>query len=101
MTSGARTGPLAGRVHGQPLDVFLAGENEGSKAKVMQLASDGGPRPIDSGPPRRDREQEAMALLHMQIQGQSWHKRGQQKGPALAGLVKRARRDSNSRPSVP
>ncbi len=63
-------GPLlAGQVHGQPLDVFLAGDDEESKAKVMRLVSDGGLRPIDSGPLRRARELEAMALLHMQIQG--------------------------------
>ncbi len=35
----------------------------------MQLASDDGLRPIDSGPLRCARELEAMALLHMQIQG--------------------------------
>jgi predicted dinucleotide-binding enzyme len=35
----------------------------------MQLASDGGMRAIDAGRLARARELEAMALLHMEMQG--------------------------------
>jgi hypothetical protein len=35
----------------------------------MRLASDGGLRAIDAGRLRRARELEALALLHMEIQG--------------------------------
>ncbi len=63
-------GPLlAGTVDGEPLDVFIAGDDDGAKARVMQLVSDGGMRAIDAGRLVRARELEAMALLHMEIQG--------------------------------
>ncbi len=57
-----------GEVAGQPLDVFLAGDDEDAKATVAQLAEDGGLRPIDAGPLRRARELEAAGLLHMSVQ---------------------------------
>jgi 8-hydroxy-5-deazaflavin:NADPH oxidoreductase len=60
---------LAGEVGGQPLDVFVAGDDENAKRKVMQLIHDGGMRALDSGRLARARELEAMALLHMEIQG--------------------------------
>jgi 8-hydroxy-5-deazaflavin:NADPH oxidoreductase len=59
----------AGEVAGQPLDVFLAGDDEDAKAAVASLAEDGGLRPIDAGPLRRAREIEAAGLLHMTVQG--------------------------------
>jgi 8-hydroxy-5-deazaflavin:NADPH oxidoreductase len=63
-------GPLlAGQVDGEPLDVFLAGDDEEHKAKVTRLVCDGGMRSIDAGRLARARELEAMALLHMEIQG--------------------------------
>jgi predicted dinucleotide-binding enzyme len=63
-------GPLlAGQVGGEPLDVFIAGDDQEAKAKVAQLVSSGGMRPIDAGHLRRARELEATALLHMEIQG--------------------------------
>lgn len=63
-------GPLlAGQIDGEPLDVFLAGDDEEAKAKVMQLVSDAGMRPIDAGGLARARELEATALLHMDVQG--------------------------------
>jgi predicted dinucleotide-binding enzyme len=63
-------GPLlAGQVGGEPLDVFIAGDEQPAKAAVMRLASDGGLRGIDAGHLIRARELEAMALLHMEIQG--------------------------------
>lgn len=57
-----------GKVRDQPLDVFLAGDDEEAKATVAQLVEDGGMRPIDSGPLKRARELEAAGLLHMSVQ---------------------------------
>jgi predicted dinucleotide-binding enzyme len=63
-------GPLlAGKVDGQPLDVFVAGDDKQAKEKVMRLVADGGMRGIDAGHLTRARELEATALLHMEIQG--------------------------------
>ena len=58
-----------GSVAGQPLDVFIAGDDDDAKATVAALARDGGMNPIDAGPLRRARELEAMGLLHMTLQG--------------------------------
>jgi len=58
-----------GQVAGQPLDVFIAGDDEEAKATVATLARDGGLNPIDAGPLARARELEAMGLLHMTMQG--------------------------------
>jgi predicted dinucleotide-binding enzyme len=57
-----------GKVKDQPLDVFLAGDDEEAKAIVAQLVEDGGMRPIDTGPLKRARELEAAGLLHMSVQ---------------------------------
>jgi predicted dinucleotide-binding enzyme len=57
-----------GEVSGQPLDVFLAGDDEQAKATVSKLVEDGGLRPIDAGPLKRARELEAVGLLHMGLQ---------------------------------
>jgi predicted dinucleotide-binding enzyme len=57
-----------GRVSGQPLDVFIAGDNEQAKATVAKLVEDGGLRPVDAGPLKRARELEAAGLLHMSVQ---------------------------------
>jgi 8-hydroxy-5-deazaflavin:NADPH oxidoreductase len=57
-----------GDVAGQPLDVFLAGDDEDAKATVAKLAEDGGLRPVDAGPLKRARELEAAGLLHMSVQ---------------------------------
>jgi predicted dinucleotide-binding enzyme len=63
-------GPLlAGEVGGKPLDVFVAGDDDRAKQKVMQLIHDGGMRALDAGRLARARELEATALLHMEIQG--------------------------------
>jgi predicted dinucleotide-binding enzyme len=56
-------------VAGQPLDVFLAGDDEEAKATVAELVEDGGLRPVDAGPLKRARELEAAGLLHMSVQG--------------------------------
>ena len=58
-----------GRVGDQPLDVFLAGDDEEAKATVAQLVGDGGLRAVDAGPLKRARELEAAGLLHMSVQG--------------------------------
>ena len=58
-----------GSVAGQPLDVFIAGDDSDAKATVAELARDGGLNPIDAGPLKRARELEAMGLLHMTLQG--------------------------------
>ena len=59
---------LEGQVSGQPLDVFIASDDDEAKAIVSRLASDGGLRPVDAGPLRRARELEALGYLHMAVQ---------------------------------
>jgi NADPH-dependent F420 reductase len=60
---------LAGEVASQPLDVFIAGDDENAKNKVAQLVKDGGMRPVDAGPLSRARQIEGMQLLHIVTQG--------------------------------
>jgi NADPH-dependent F420 reductase len=60
---------LAGSVAGQPLDVFIAGDDADAKSKVSQLVTDGGMRAIDAGPLHRARQIEAMQLLQITLQG--------------------------------
>jgi len=60
---------LAGEVAGQPLDVFIAGDDVDAKAKVAQIVTDGGMRPVDAGPLSRARQIEGMQLLHIVTQG--------------------------------
>ncbi|MFJ6003795.1 NADPH-dependent F420 reductase [Arthrobacter sp. NPDC092385] len=57
-----------GRVAGEPLDVFLAGDSEDAKAAVGRLVAASGMRPVDVGPLRRARELEATMLLVMGLQ---------------------------------
>jgi NADPH-dependent F420 reductase len=59
----------AGQVEGQPLDVWIAGDDANAKNQVAQLVSDAGMRPIDAGPLSRARQIEAMQLLHIVTQG--------------------------------
>lgn len=59
---------IDGQVAGQPLDVFLAGDDEEAKSIVSKLVEDGGLRPIDAGPLRRAHELEAIGLVHMSSQ---------------------------------
>lgn len=66
---------LAGQVAGQPLDVFIAGDDGGAKDKVAQLVKDGGMRAIDAGPLNRARQIEGMQLLQIVLQsklGTNW-----------------------------
>ncbi len=59
---------VAGEVDGQPLDIFIAGDDEGAKQKVSQLVSDGGLRPLDVGPLARAQQLEHLGFLHISIQ---------------------------------
>jgi NADPH-dependent F420 reductase len=66
---------VAGQVAGQPLDVFIAGDDADAKRKVAELVRDGGMRPIDTGPLSRARQIEAMQFLHIVTQntlGTNW-----------------------------
>ena len=60
---------VAGQVAGQKLDVFIAGDDADAKAKVAQIATDGGMRAIDAGPLQRARQIEGMQFLHIILQG--------------------------------
>ena len=60
---------LTGQVAGQPLDVFIAGDDADAKNKVAQLVTDSGFRPVDTGPLSRARQIEGMQLLHIVTQG--------------------------------
>jgi NADPH-dependent F420 reductase len=57
-----------GQVAGQPLDVFIAGDDEEAKRTVAELVRSSGLNPIDVGPLRRARELERLGFLHMAIQ---------------------------------
>jgi 8-hydroxy-5-deazaflavin:NADPH oxidoreductase len=59
---------VAGEVAGQPLDVFVASDDEDAKATLADLIERSGLRPIDAGPLRRARELERLGFLHMAIQ---------------------------------
>jgi predicted dinucleotide-binding enzyme len=59
---------VAGEVAGQPLDVFVAGDDAASKELVSDLIRRGGMRPLDAGELRRARELEAAGFLHMAVQ---------------------------------
>lgn len=59
---------MKGEVAGQPLDVFIAGDDERAKHAVAQIVSDGGLRPIDVGPLRRAQQLEQLGFLHIAMQ---------------------------------
>ena len=59
---------VEGQVAGQPLDVLIAGDDEGAKETVAQLSRDGGLRAIDVGPLERARHLESLGFLHMMVQ---------------------------------
>ena len=60
---------VQGAVAGQPLDVFIAGDDADAKSKVAELVRDGGMRPVDVGPLSRARQIEGMQFLHIVAQG--------------------------------
>ena len=59
---------VEGQVAGQPLDVFVAGDDEEAKETVAQLARDGGLRAIDVGPLERARQLEGLGFLGIMLQ---------------------------------
>jgi predicted dinucleotide-binding enzyme len=60
---------VEGRVGGQPLDVFIASDDDDAKAVLRRLVEDGGLRAIDAGPLQHARQLEGAGYLHMAIQG--------------------------------
>lgn len=65
----------AGQVADQPLDVFVAGDDEDAKKTFAQLVRDAGLRPVDVGPLERARHLEGLQLLHIAMQntlGTNW-----------------------------
>ena len=59
---------VEGRVGGEPLDVFIASDDEDAKAVVRRLVEDGGLRAVDAGPLADARQLEGLGFLHMVIQ---------------------------------
>jgi 8-hydroxy-5-deazaflavin:NADPH oxidoreductase len=59
---------VEGQVAGQPLDVFLTGDDEGAKETVAQFVRDGGLRAIDTGPLERARQLEGLEFLGITLQ---------------------------------
>ena len=59
---------VEGEVAGQPLDVYVAGDDAGAKETVSQLVRDGGLVAIDAGPLRRARQLEELGFLGMTLQ---------------------------------
>jgi 8-hydroxy-5-deazaflavin:NADPH oxidoreductase len=59
---------VEGEVAGNPLDVFIASDDDDAKRTVSELAESSGLRPVDAGPLRRARELEALGYLHMTLQ---------------------------------
>jgi len=57
-------------VAGQPLDVFIAGDDEEAKNTVSQFIQDAGLRPVDAGPLSRARQIEGLGFLHIVTQGE-------------------------------
>ncbi|EOR69972.1 reduced coenzyme F420:NADP oxidoreductase [Thermobifida fusca TM51] len=57
-----------GKVAGQPLDVFIAGDDAEAKRAVANLVEEMGLRPIDVGPLRRAQELEGFQFLMMTLQ---------------------------------
>ena len=59
---------VEGQVAGQPLDVFMASDDEDAKRTVGELATAGGLRAIDAGPLALAHQLEALGYLNMAIQ---------------------------------
>ncbi len=57
-----------GHVGGEPLDVFIAGDDEQAKATVTEIIAGGGQRAFDAGPLRRARQLEGLGLLSISLQ---------------------------------
>lgn len=59
---------VEGEVDGQPLDVFVASDDDEAKAKVTEFAESAGLRVLDAGPLAIARQLEGAGYLHMAIQ---------------------------------
>lgn len=59
---------VEGQVAGQPLDVFVASDDDDAKAKVREFAESAGLRVLDAGPLAHTRQLEGASYLHMAIQ---------------------------------
>jgi hypothetical protein len=59
---------IEGQVAGQPLDVFVASDDDDAKAKVRELAESAGLRVLDAGPLAHARQLEGAGYLHLAIQ---------------------------------
>jgi len=57
-----------GQVGGQPVNVFVASDDDDATNAVRQIAEDGGLRAIDAGPLAHAHQLEALGYLHMAIQ---------------------------------
>jgi NADPH-dependent F420 reductase len=57
-----------GQVAGQPLDVFIAGDDAQAKETVAELVKSGGLRPLDVGPLQRARQLEGLHLINAGLQ---------------------------------
>jgi NADPH-dependent F420 reductase len=60
---------VAGQVAGQPLDVFIAGDDQGAKDTVAALVRRGGMNPVDVGALERARQLEQLGFLGIALQG--------------------------------
>jgi len=61
---------VAEEVAGQPLDVFIAGDDETAKATIAQLVKDGDLNAVDVGPLHRARQLEGLAFLGITLQSE-------------------------------
>jgi predicted dinucleotide-binding enzyme len=59
---------VEGAVKGQPLDVFIAGDDGDAKASVRKLVEDGGLNAIDAGALASARYLEDLGFLHISLQ---------------------------------
>jgi len=59
---------IEGRVSDQPLDVFVASDDEDAKATLRELAESSGLRVLDAGPLAHARQLEGAGFLHMAVQ---------------------------------
>jgi 8-hydroxy-5-deazaflavin:NADPH oxidoreductase len=59
---------VEGQVRGEPLDVFLAGDDEDAKAAVRELVEGGGLNAIDAGPLANAHYLEDLGFLHISLQ---------------------------------
>jgi 8-hydroxy-5-deazaflavin:NADPH oxidoreductase len=59
---------VEGQVAGEPLDVFVASDDDEAKAKVRELVEGAGLRVLDAGPLPIARQLEGAGYLHMAVQ---------------------------------